>query len=365
MTRLPDMDRNIARCRLVLSVTMLLVVYIDPEVPLLARWVSFASGPFVLDPRLLAVLVAHLLFSVAVFRGAGAAVAWLGVAVPAWIDMLFAAVVATMTTGVGGPAFPLFAFAVAVSGLRGGLRPAALVTTASLVVYVLVLLVSARRGAEVYLMRPVYLAITGYLIGYLGQQRLDLEARARELEIGEQRHRIARDLHDGYAQALAAVTLRLETACRQLRSAAVADALTNLVDLQEGVQHEFEDLRHYARALAGVETSEAVLPDDESLTCASLTARLSGSAQLLDHVLGIAREGIRNIARHAGATTAWIDIQTDSAGVRIHIVDDGHGLPQASAPWSIASRAREIGADLQVLADPGAGAHLLITVPHG
>jgi hypothetical protein len=31
-------------------------------------------------------------------------------------------------------------------------------------------------------MRPVYLAITGYLIGFLGQQRINFEARVRELE---------------------------------------------------------------------------------------------------------------------------------------------------------------------------------------
>jgi len=364
MTGLQQMERNIARCRVFLSVTMLLVVYIDPEKPLLAQWISFVSGPFVLDPRLLAVLIAHLLYSVALLLGVAPAVSPGTLALSSWIDMLFAAAVATMTTGVGGPAYPLFAFAVAASGLRGGLRQAALVTTSCLVVYALVIFVSAQRGADVYIMRPVYLAITGYLIGYLGQQRLDLESRMLELEISTQRNRIARDLHDGYAQALAAVTLRLETACRQLKVAAVGDALANLTDLQDSVQHEFEDLRHYARSLAGVEPSE-VLAQDAVATCASLSVQLSGSPQLLDHVLGIAREGIRNVARHAGATTAWIDIRSDTSAVRIHIIDDGHGFGRDVTPWSIASRAKEVGGDLQVLPDAGAGAHLLITVPHG
>ena len=59
-------------------------------------------------------------------------------------------------------------------------------------------------------MRPVYLAITGYLVGYLGQQRLDLQEEMRQFEIVEQRHRIARDLHDNFAQALAGINLRLE-----------------------------------------------------------------------------------------------------------------------------------------------------------
>jgi len=31
-------------------------------------------------------------------------------------------------------------------------------------------------------MRPVYLGITGYLVGYLGQQRLELQEQMRQLE---------------------------------------------------------------------------------------------------------------------------------------------------------------------------------------
>ena len=62
---------------------------------------------------------------------------------------------------------------------------------------------------NLYLMRAVYLAIAGYLIGFFGQQRAQFEARLRELETVNERQIIARSLHDGYVQALAGVTLRL------------------------------------------------------------------------------------------------------------------------------------------------------------
>src|SRR5439155_1014658 len=80
-------------------------------------------------------------------------------------------------------------------------------------VYLSLTLVSRPDGANLYTMRPVYLAITGYLVGYLGEQRLTLESRVRDLEAAAERERIARSLHDGYVQALAGVNLRLGT-CR-------------------------------------------------------------------------------------------------------------------------------------------------------
>src|SRR5207245_332758 len=102
-------------------------------------------------------------------------------------------------------------FAVLAAGFRGGLRRALTVTGASVALYLCLILVSRPEGLKFYLMRPAYLAITGYLVGYLGEQRMVLESRVRELEAASQRERIARSLHDGYMQALAGVNLRLET----------------------------------------------------------------------------------------------------------------------------------------------------------
>jgi len=73
-------------------------------------------------------------------------------------------------------------------------------------------------GIALYVMRPVYLAIVGYLIGYLGEERRELEREVNAFEIDEQRLQIARDLHDGYAQVLGAVNLQLESYGRLLRT---------------------------------------------------------------------------------------------------------------------------------------------------
>ena len=80
----------------------------------------------------------------------------------------------------------------------------------------LALIITSSRGAtqSVYLMRPIYLAIAGYLISSLGEQRVAFETRVRDLESRSQRLAIARSLHDGFIQSLAAVKPRLET-CKQ------------------------------------------------------------------------------------------------------------------------------------------------------
>src|SRR6185295_12458404 len=337
---LEQMERNIARCRVVLSLAALLVVFIDPQEPQLARWIPWVSGAFRMDPRLFLVMAAHLVYSIVLYAR-DPAPSHRTTMFTTWVDVAFGLAIGMMTEGVTGPSYPFLAFAVVVTGLRGGLRQTMVVTTISLALYTLLIVVSTRGGADVYIMRPVYLAITGYVVGYLGQQRLDLQEEMRQLEVAEQRHRIARDLHDNYAQALAGIDLRLESARRLLRADAPGEALTELTDLQESVKREFDDFRRYARALAGVEITP--MPDDDhGATRLNLRADMAGSVELMDHVLGIAREGIRNIRRHARATSGRIDIHGDSTDVRIDITDDGVGFDSDVTPWSITSRVREI-----------------------
>ena len=360
---LRTMEVNVARCRVVLSLAAILVVYLDPEAPLVARWIPFASGPYTMDPRLFAVMATHVAYSVGVYlalrhRDMPAAFA----ARTVWADVLFGVVIATLTQGVTGPSYAFFAFAVMASALRGGLRQALLVTAADLALYVALHLLVTGGRPDLFIMRPVYLAITGYLVSYLGQQRLRLEERMRALEASAERHRIGRDLHDGYAQSLAGVTLRLEAARRLLATGAVADVTADLTELQASVLHEYDELRRYARALAGMDGAPAADGGDRA-TRVRVDVQLAASLSLVDQVLAIVREALSNVARHARATTASVAIRQDAAGVRVAIDDDGVGLPAGATPWSIASRVKELGGRLEIAADGRAGAHVAIVLP--
>jgi signal transduction histidine kinase len=367
--RPPDleaMENTIARCRFVLSVAALAVVWIDPDAPLLGQWVPVVHGPFLIDPRVFAVMAVHVVYSVAIYvalrRNCTLPPGLLAATV--WTDVLFGVAIAVTTEGVTGPSYPFFAFAVVTSGMRGGLRQAMTVTAVNLALYSCLIALSVHGSADVYIMRPVYLGITGYLVGYLWQQRLELQEQMRQLEVAEQRHRIARELHDGYAQALAGINLRLEGSRRLLRAGSDREALAELTDLQTSVQREYDDLRRFARSLAGVEPSPALQGDDRC-TRLTMSAEVEGSVDLVEHVLGIAREGLSNVRRHASARAARIAIRTDPSAVRIDIEDDGIGFAAAAVtPWSIASRVREIGGRIEIVNDRPRGAHLAITLPH-
>jgi signal transduction histidine kinase len=360
----PHIEASIARCRVILSLTALLAIFLDPTRPMVSDWISLASGRFTIDAHVLTLMGAHLLYSVVTYWGierrrfSPLRLA----AATTWIDVFFGAAIAFWTEGATSPFYPFFAFAVLVAGFRAGLRHTLVVMGASVLLYLCLILVSAPGSANFYIMRPVYLAITGYLVGYLGQQRLDLQEELRQLEASAERSRIARDLHDGFVQSLAGIDLRIESSRLSLQKGQQAEALSELTDLQRGVSREYDRLRAYMRSLAGVE----VTPTSgraAAKTELAVNAHVSGSLELIDHVLQIAREGVSNVRRHAQATSAKIAISSADSQVSMLIEDDGIGLPDDATPWSIASRVEDLGGQIQVSRELRQGTRFAITLP--
>lgn len=363
-----DMERGIARCRVFLSLIAILALYVDPTEPSLTRWLPLTGGPFTLNRYWVTVLVAHLIYSLALFfltMRLGVPVARLAT-IATCGDVLFAAAVALVTEGTTSPFYSFFAFAVLTVGLRSGLRAALWVTGLSVVLYTVLVITSAPTNQAFYIvMRAAYIAITGYLVGYLGQERLNQEARIRGLEALSQRERIARSLHDGYAQALAGINLRLET-CRELvRRGRPDEALAELTDLQAGVNREHDELRTYIRSLVDLSVPPAGGAREEA-TRVSVQVNFAGSAAYVEHVLLMMIEGLRNVRRHAGARSAAISARVTDDALRLTIDDDGVGFRDgAQPPWSMLSRVAECGGQLSLGRDGRPGGHVIIQLPEG
>ena len=62
-----EIERHIARCRMILSVAGFVAVYVDPTPPTLTRWLPLTGGPFTLDPHAFAVMLAYLAYSATVY----------------------------------------------------------------------------------------------------------------------------------------------------------------------------------------------------------------------------------------------------------------------------------------------------------
>jgi signal transduction histidine kinase len=351
------MEQSVAQCRLVLSLFALVAIYVDPTEPA-------PGGMFVITPYALGAIGGHFAYSLAVYF----TLAWRPAAagrvarITAWGDVIFATAIGLVTEGTSSPFYVFFAFALVAVGFRSGLRTAVAVTTASVAAFLgLLVLGHHPEDLSTHIMRPAYLAVLGYLVGYMGEQHLRLGEKVRALESAAQRDAIARSLHDGYNQALAGINLRLESCRELLRRGRTDDTLAELGALQRGVTREYDELRAYVRSLAARERTPAV-QDAASRTRFTIRAEFEASADLVEHVLQIMREGVWNVRRHASARSATVTVSPAGSQLVIQLDDDGVGfLNGVEPPWSIASRVRELAGSLQLR--PGPGGHLLIALP--
>ena len=353
---LADIDRYTSRARIALSLLALVSLYVDPVV----------GGPFMLETLVLAVLSLHLVYAVTarqiVARGAPQTHSPVVYAV---LDMLFAAAISVVTEGATSPSYVFFCFAILAVSCREGLRATLQVTVASMLLYLLAILLFHGNAGHLYVMRPAYLGIIGAVAAFLAQERMSFEARVRDLETAAERRHIARSLHDGHIQALAGANLRLE-ACRELlRRGQVDEALEELSGLQASVTREYDGVRTYIRSLADVTTrtalEESTQPQDAVFR---VHADFTAGASLAEQVLQIMLEGLRNTVRHGAARSAGLEVSRDAAMIRILLHDDGVGFPPFSPPpWSIASRVADLGGSLKIERSGADGAQVDIELP--
>lgn len=93
------------------------------------------------------------------------------------------------------------------------------------------------------------------------------------------------------------------------------------------------------------------------------------AAPVAMQVYRIVQEALTNVARHAQASRMTLTLTESDDAFTLHLADDGRGIdavpgrPGSIGLFSMAERAREIGADLRVQQAPGGGTELLLTLP--
>ena len=194
-----------------------------------------------------------------------------------------------------------------------------------------------------------------------------LHLRVRELALLEDRERIARDLHDTVIQRLFATGLRLQGAARLAQRPEVADRIIQAVDDLDLT------VKHIRTAIFGLEASRRASGGvrQRALSLASEAAGalgfdphvvFDGAVDTMDdevaaELLAVLREALTNVARHAGASRADVEITVD-AEVALRVVDDGKGLPDERRPAghglaNMAARASRLGGSVTVCAGDG------------
>ncbi|MCC6317940.1 MAG: GAF domain-containing sensor histidine kinase [Gemmatimonadaceae bacterium] len=226
-----------------------------------------------------------------------------------------------------------------------------------------------------------------------------LHASARNIAAVEERHHLARDLHDSVTQILFSMTLvaqSLEPAWRrdpdegarrghrllELSQQALAEMRALLVELRSAEdatsrispaeaarripqvrdQGLFAALRALARAIGG-----------EGL---GVRIRTSGTepveARVADAVYRIAQEALNNVAKHARATRVRIVLECMADEVRLLVDDDGIGVVKAIRTSGkrggmgvafMKERAEVLGGSLELIRGVSRGTRVLARIP--
>lgn len=173
----------------------------------------------------------------------------------------------------------------------------------------------------------------------------------------EERSRTARELHDGVASVLSAAKLQLNIAAE--KNALHNDANGN--HLQELIELALQEVRNISHNLA----AEVVLSDGLSYAVSEFCNRVSNGKLHIEYykigdipemkkndqllIYRIIQEAVTNIAKHADASEAIVQLQADENKLMITIEDNGKGFDINNLPGSSGIGLRSLASRVQLL----------------
>ncbi|HEX4787812.1 MAG TPA: sensor histidine kinase [Actinospica sp.] len=263
--------------------------------------------------------------------------------------------------------------------MRGGLAVAAIMSVQALALGI-------KLSDWLSLLLPCVLSCLG-VIGIRGMHELIRQLQMARAEVarlaaGEERLRMARDLHDLAGHSLATITLKAELS-RKLLRVDQDRAEQQIFDLEHVSRQALADIREavsgYRRATLAVESASA----RTALRAAGIEPALDPS--VLAHsgslhpdaesaLAWCLREAVTNVVRHSGARTCrirLIDARVDGEpSITLEVLDDGPAAPERPGPdgnglAGLRERLRAVSAESVLTAGPvePGGFRLTATVP--
>jgi NarL family two-component system sensor histidine kinase YdfH len=205
--------------------------------------------------------------------------------------------------------------------------------------------------------------------------------RIEALTLITERQRMARELHDTLAQGLAGIILQLGVIHARVKEqhydgiqSALEQTLTSARETLADARSAIDDLR----TTAPIDLLEAAQQEVQRFTLLAgipCTAELDLLAQIppgqAEQVIGMIRESLTNIARHAQASHACVRVFRDGQALQLEIGDDGIGFDPTLAGTQpghyglpgLHERARLAGGQLTVMSAPGQGTRVQLSLP--
>lgn len=252
-------------------------------------------------------------------------------------------------------------------------------------------------NARLYLMSRQRMSPDDLIFGRLVARQLaarieqwESSARFARAAAGEERLRLARDLHDTLHQSLAGTALQIESLRTLVRSDPAA-AEERLDRIQAILSAEQRDLRFFLRELRPSPETPEESEQSFSARVAGFCARFeafwslsvestvdssveTAPAETLLQVYRMIQEALVNAARHARAKCARLRMEIADGTIHLEVEDDGQGFPfrgrfdlaeldlRKIGPLSLKSRIRSLGGAF-CIDSSATGSRLDIAIP--
>lgn len=206
----------------------------------------------------------------------------------------------------------------------------------------------------------------------------DLQRRRQALELESERSRLAGEIHDTVAQALAGILAQASAATGFLERGGSAEALHHLKQVEKLAREGLVETRrslHKLRPLplATLSLAKALekhVQDTAQSVRGGLFWRLRGRERGLpqdveNEIFRIAQESLRNAIRHSQARLVRVELNYRKNSVLLSVQDDGVGLAGSDDSTGLGlhlmrQRAERIGARLEVNGIPQGGTSIVV-----
>jgi PAS domain S-box-containing protein len=232
----------------------------------------------------------------------------------------------------------------------------------------------------------------GSFCGYIGScsDITDLKRSQQELEElsgrlihaqEEERRRVARELHDNFGQRLTVLSMELVQRMSAPQSTEEMErCLRDLSDKLKEISRAMNSTAHQLHSahleVLGLVSAVQGLCDEfsrqygigTSFTHDSVPASLPSEVALC--LFRIVQEGLQNVAKHSGALSCEVRLQSSKEGIQLAIKDPGIGFDPARLRLkpglgfvSMRERLRLVGGEMTVSSSPSQGTEVTVRVP--
>jgi signal transduction histidine kinase len=242
----------------------------------------------------------------------------------------------------------------------------------------------ASKQPRVYPERELDLLLTIGTWAGTAIENARLQQQSQRVAILEERERIGMDLHDGIIQSLYSIGLTLDYV-KTILDEDREETLEKLNLAVNGLNHAISDIRSYVSDLRPRQMQEnKTFPENLELLVQEFEAnsritghfedRTESSLQLPYQnavtLFHICQEALSNVARHADATRAEVQLWVEDARAYLKVTDDGKGFNLDTTETSLGHglsnmqrRTRKVGGNLTIHSAPLQGTTVEAWVP--